>query len=197
MKIINKTHWNTKSIHKLIAETLKRSNKIEGVFKRRKYLEIEIVYSKKRQGDFSKPEHHFTGNATYNGNHMKLRIPRDKIDSRVFARVFDHELYHLRGWHHNKLGVIGGRFLDVKNLEKDNWALEFSITLNEEEPKPNIEKSKSKIDLQLKKYNHVLTLLKDKKSKLKRLQTQINKWTQKRRYYEHILVANGKLKKGN
>jgi len=191
MKIINKTHWDTKSIQRLLAETLKRSNKIEGVFKRRKHLEVEIVYSKR--SNWRNPEHNFTGNATYNGSHMKIRVPREKIDSRVFARVFDHELYHLRGWHHNKLGVIGGRFLNLKNLEKDNLSLEYPIILKNVTTKKL--KIKIKVDLQLKRFEHVLKMLKDRKNKLKRLQKQIQKWTVKKKYYEKILVANGKIKK--
>ena len=188
MKIINKTHWETRPIWKLLTEALKRNEKIEGRFMHRKYLEVEIVYSKKK--NWGQPEQHFTGHATYNGSTMTIRVPREKIDTRVFARVFDHELYHNRGFKHNKLGVIGGRFLNLNTLEKDNWALEYIMTLKE----PKL-KLKPKVDLQLKRYNHVLALLKDKKSNLKRLQNQIKKWTQKRKYYEHILVTNGKIKK--
>ncbi len=115
---------------------------------------------------------------------MTLRVPRGKIDPRLLARVFKHELDHCRGFKHNQMG---GRFLDMGNLEKDNWALNYPIRQKESKVKP-------KPDLQLERYNHVLEMLKAKKSQLKRLQNQIKKWNQKRKYYESILIASGKIK---
>ena len=83
---------------------------------------------------------------------------------------------------------VGGRFLNTNNLEVDKWALEYPIIAKEVKLKP-------KKDLQLKRYENVLKTLKMKMSKLKRLQNQIKKWNQKKRYYEMALVVSGKIKK--
>lgn len=56
-------------------------------------------------------------------------------------------------------------------------------------------KIKPKVNLQLKRYEHVIKMIKRKEKILKRLRNQIKKWNQKRKYYERILVANGKIKK--
>ena len=186
MKIVNRTNWSTRSIWKLLTTALKIDEKIEGKFKERKDLEVLIVYSNKRY--WGAPEHRFSGHAYYYGSWMKIRVPREKIDSRLFARTFWHELYHCRGFRHNQMQSIGGRFLDMKNLEKDDWALEYSIV-------PKKEKSRPKVDLQLKRYECVLETLKIKTSQLKKLQKQIKKWSQKRKYYESALASNGKIKK--
>jgi len=59
---------------------------------------------------------------------------------------------------------------------------------------PHISKEKKpKPDLQLKRYQHVLKMVKQKTKQLKRTQTLLKKWTQKKKYYEKVLVAASKL----
>ena len=187
MKIINKTSWDAKSIKKLLTVALRRNEKIEGRLTQRNYLEVEIVYSRIKHW-LPDPNKSFSGYAYIGGKYMRLRIPKKIVDPRMLARIFDHELYHIRGFRHRQMQGVGGRFLNTNNLEVDKWALEYPIIAKEVKLKP-------KKDLQLKRYENVLKTLKMKMSKLKRLQNQIKKWNQKKRCYEMALVVSGKIKK--
>lgn len=194
MKIINKTNWDTLDLKKVLTRALDEDDKVEGKYGYRSYLEVTISYSKgypswvvKRYQERNKElpvRERYSGNAWVGGTRMVLRVPRGKIDTRLLSRVFKHELDHCRGFKHNQMG---GRYLDTKDLGRDNWALSYPIRQKEArvEPKP---------DLQVRRYEHVLEMLKAKKSQLKRLQNQIKKWNQKRKYYESVLVASGKIK---
>jgi len=55
-------------------------------------------------------------------------------------------------------------------------------------------KAKPREDLQLKRYNRVIEMISQKEKILKRLRNQIKKWSVKKRYYEKVLTATGKLK---
>jgi len=110
---------------------------------------------------------------------------------RVLAWVFIHELFHTLGRRH---GAMIGNYYNkwksgyLSDPEKMNWIDDLPLRKKEI-------KIKLKEDLRLKRYEHVIAMLKDKKSKLKRLQNQIRKWNQKRKYYEQVLIANGKIGK--
>ena len=194
MKVINKTDWNTSDLKRFLVRALNEDDKIEGRYKHRSYLRITIVYSRgwpgwaikhfKEQNKELPIRERYSGSAWVGGTRMTLRVPREKVDPRLFFRAFKHELDHSRGFKHNQMG---GRYLDIKDLERDNWALEYPIRQKEARVKP-------KPDLQLRRYEHVLEMLKAKKSQLKRLRNQIKKWNQKRKYYESVLVASGKIK---
>ena len=192
VKIINKTNWDTNSLKRVLIKALNEDDKVEGKYGYRNGLKITIVYSKgghpdwvvrryKKEGKELSPRELYSGYAWVGGSGMRLRVPREIFNVRRFVKLFIHEMSHIRGIRSHR---AIGRVKD-KDLE---WAKNYSVEQKEVEIKP-------KADLQLKRYEHVLAALKDKKSKLKRLQNQIKKWTQKKRYYEHVLIANGKIKK--
>jgi len=78
-----------------------------------------------------------------------------------------------------------GRWIDIETLwiEDD----EYQIKKKEIRGKP-------REDLQLKRYKHVIEMIKQKEKILKRLRNQIKKWNVKRRYYQRILTTTGKLR---
>ena len=191
MKITNKTNWRTSDLKRILIRALNEDDKVEGLYKHRNCLKIMIVYSKghpswvirsyKEKGRDLPARELYSGYAWLRGNNMRLRIPRETLDVKRFARLFIHEMSHIRGIRlHRAIGTV--------NDEDLKWTENYSAEIEKA-------KVKQKPDLQTKRYNNVLIALKDKKSKLKRLQNQIKKWTQKKRYYEHVLVASGKIEK--
>jgi len=189
--IINKTNWDTLDLKKVLIKALNEDDKVEGGYKYRNCLEVTISYSKghpswvishyKREKKELRPREVYSGNAWVNGTGMRLRVPREKFDVKRFARLFIHEMSHIRGIRsHRAIGTVKDE--DLK------WTKDYSVRQKEVKVKP-------KSDLQVRRYEHVLEMLKAKKSQLKRLQNQIKKWNQKRKYYESVLVASGKIKK--
>ena len=196
MKVINSTEYQTRDLKKVFIECCK--TKLDSW----KNLKVEVSYSKSRW---------ITGKAPYGRRKVEIFLPRNPIDKeyieakwtiprpyaylnfkRVLAWVFIHELHHVLDIRHR--GMIGNYYSHWRfyaaNPEKMNWADDLPLRKKEI-------KAKLKVDLRLKRYEHVLAILKEKKSKLKRLQNQIKKWNQKRKYYESILVASRRIKKGD
>ncbi|GAI43134.1 unnamed protein product, partial [marine sediment metagenome] len=172
MKVINTTEYQTKDLKKIFIECCK--TKLDSW----KNLRVEVNYSKSRW---------ITGEAPYGRRKVEIFLPRNPIDKeyieakwtiprpyaylnfkRVLAWVFIHELHHVLDRHHR--GMIGNYYnhwrFYANNPEKMNWIDDLPLRKKEIKIKP-------KEDLQLKRYEHVLAMLKDKKSKLKRLQNQI------------------------
>lgn len=199
MKVTNKTNWQTSDLKKIFIECCK--TKLDSW----KYLKVEVTYSASRW---------IHGRAGYGGGlrgggNVKIFLPRNPIDKKyidgryteprpyaflnfkqVLAWVFIHELHHVLGKHHREMKdsyYLHWRSY-ARNPEKMSWVDDLQLRKEEVKEKP-------KMDLQTKRYEHVLAALKIKKSKLKRLQNQIKKWTQKRKYYESVLMTNGKIKK--
>lgn len=46
MRIINKTDWKTEDLKKVLTKALNEDDKIEGKYRYRSQLKVEIVYSK-------------------------------------------------------------------------------------------------------------------------------------------------------
>jgi len=192
MKIINKTDWKTEDLKRILTKALNEDDKIEGRYRYRSQLEIEIVYSKGprkwvvesyKRRNLEIPEHWlYSGYAYFNGNLMRLRIPKEKIKKVILAKIFIHEMGHIRGYRHSGMGRWTE--IDVPWIKDD----EYQIRKKEVNKKP-------REDLQLKRYNHVIEMIREKEKILKRLRNQIRKWNQKRKYYERILVASTKIKK--
>jgi len=202
VKIINKTNWQTSDLKKIFIECCK--TKLDSW----KNLKVEVTYSKSR---WIHGEANYGGGLYDRGGRIWIFLPRNPIDKeyidtryhltelkpyayldfkRMLAWVFIHELFHTLGKHHSEMkGNYYYKWRSyVHDPEKMSWA--DSLFLREKEVK-----TKLKIDLQTERYEHALAALKIKKAQLKRLQNQIKKWTQKRNYYEHVLIANGKIKK--
>jgi len=191
MKIINKTNWDTLDLKKVLTKALDEDDKVEGRYEYRSYLEVTISYSKgypswvirhyQKENREIPIRERYSGSAWVNGTRMTLRVPREKFDVKRFARIFIHEMSHIRG-------IRSHRVIGVVKDEDLKWTKDYSVRQEETKVKP-------KTDLQVRRYEHVLEMLKAKKSQLKRLQNQIKKWNQKRKYYESVLIANGKIQK--
>jgi len=191
MKITNKTNWDTLDLKKILTRALDEDDRVEGRYKHRNCLGVTISYSKghpgwvirhyKRKGKELPAREVYSGYAWVNGTNMGLRVPREKFNVKHFVRVFIHEMSHVRGFRsHRTIGTVED--------EELRWTRDYSVNQKEIKVKP-------KPDLQMRRYKRVLEMLKAKKSQLKRLQNQIKKWNQKRKYYENVLVASGKMEK--
>lgn len=189
MKVINKTHWDTSDLKRVLVRALNEDDKVEGKYKYRNCLEITISYSKgwpswvvrhyQKQNKELPIRETYSGSAWVNGSGMTLRVPREKFNVERFARIFIHEMSHIRGIRsHRAIGTVKDEDLE--------WTRNYSVKQKEIKIKPNV-------DLQLKRYNHVIEMIKQKEKILKRLRNQIKKWNTKKRYYEKILTATGKL----
>jgi hypothetical protein len=168
MKIINKTKYDTKDLRKVFTETLKRNEKFEGKLPQKKKL---IVYVKSSRGS-----NHVSGRAPYNGYWIKIFLPKENPSLEQIAAVFDHEVYHLRGYHHNAIG----RFLKPNYKEEFAWAACYPI-------KDKQEKKKVKNNLKEQRYQKVLAKIEEKQKAIKRLQNQLKKYILKKKYYERVL----------
>jgi len=191
MRIINKTDWKTEDLKKILTKALNEDDKIEGKYLYRNQLEIEIVYSKGprrwvvesyKKRNLEMPEHWlYSGYAYYNGSLMRLRVPRKEISKVLLAKIFIHEMGHIRGYKHSSMGG----WIDIEA----SWAKDDKYQIRKKE-----NRKKPREDLQLKRYKHVIEMIKQKGKILKRLRNQIKKWNVKKRYYEKVLTAAGKIK---
>lgn len=137
MKIINKTQYDTKDLKKVFTETLKRNEKFEGKLYQKKRL---VVIVKSNRG-----HKYVTGRAPYNGYCINLFLPKENLPLEELAAVFDHEVYHLRGYHHNAIG----RFLKPTYKEDFAWANCYPIKYQQK-------KKKDKTNLKEQRYQKVL-----------------------------------------
>lgn len=202
MKVTNSTKYLTKDLKRIFIECCKL--KLDSW----KNLKVEVTYNKSR---WITGLAQFGGGLHDSGGKIQIFLPRNFVDKefidtryrftepkpyaylnfkQCLAWVFLHELFHtLNKRHHKMTGGYYAHYRDyASNPEKMSWVNNFPLRQREVQIKP-------KMNLQVKRYEHVLAALKDKKSKLKRLQNQIRKWTQKKLYYEHALTANKKIKK--
>lgn len=190
MKVINKTNWDTNDLKRVLTKALDEDDKVEGKYKYRNYLKITISYSRgwpswaikhyKKQNKVLPVREIYSGSAWVKGTGMTLRVPREKFNVEWFVRIFIHEMSHIRGIRsHRAIGTVKDEDLE--------WTKKYSVTQKEARVKP-------KVDLQLKRYNHVIGMIEQKEKILKRLRNQIKKWNTKKRYYEKILTVAGKIK---
>lgn len=190
MKVINKTNWDNSDLKKILVKALNEDDKVEGKYKYRNCLEITISYSKgypswvvkhyQKQNKELPIREIYSGIAWVNGTEMGLRVPREKFNVERFVRIFIHEMSHIRGIRsHRAIGTVKDEDLE--------WTKNYSVRQKEVRVKP-------KVDLQLKRYNHVIEIIKQKEKIMKRLRNQIKKWNVKKRYYQRVLTAAGKIK---
>lgn len=170
MKLDNKTSWSTRDLKKVLTEALKRDEKVEGKLSQRQRLIVNITAAKKWC---------YSGRAYLNGTWMTLKISGKVLDLHYLVTLFVHELQHIRGYRHKKMSKPNWG-------EKHSWTHSFSV---------GYKQNKLKADLQLKRYNNVLSKISEKTKAIKRLQDSLKKWRQKQRYYERTLVAAGKVAK--
>ncbi len=190
MKVINKTNWDNSDLKKILVKALNEDDKVEGKYKYRNCLEITISYSKgypswvvkhyQKQNKELPIRKRYSGNAWVGGTRMTLRVPREEFNVEHFVEVFIHEMSHVRGIRsHRAIGTVKDEDLE--------WTKNYSVRQKEVRVKP-------KVDLQLKRYNHVIEIIKQKEKIMKRLRNQIKKWNAKKRYYQRVLTSAGKIK---
>lgn len=126
---------------------------------------------------------------TLYSHHCKIRAP-SRITPAYLAGLIDHELRHLYGFRHDKMGTgytTGAMWR--REHEAASWATEAFgwNTLPLAGTKP-----KREIDLVAVRHAAVLDREKSWTSKLKRAQTALRKIRQQRKYYETKLAARGK-----
>ncbi|MCJ7804942.1 hypothetical protein MUP35_04410 [Patescibacteria group bacterium] len=108
------------------------------------------------------------------------------------TKTMVHELYHCYGYKHEDGIMFAPRKkVWVENTYNYDWCSKYPVQYKIEKP----ELIKPKTDIQMKRYLRILDLLKDKQSKIKRLQNQIKKYFSRKHYYEKILVSAGKITK--
>ena len=179
MKIENKTNYLTSDLRKLFTRCVRADEKIEGKLftYRGEKLTVTVTHSKSL--------YRVSGKAVINGYHLWMHLPHNMqhvtINQIVF--IFVHELAHIRGYRHKDINDYVIRQFTDKMLEKDAGMLR-------EKP---AKAPKAKSDIQVQRYEHVLVMVTKKEKQLKRLQKQLTKWTQKRKYYERVLTSAGKL----
>ena len=179
MKIKNKTKWCRKDLKKFFYRCIKEYRK-QSKNEKKTNIRIEVTYSK---------ENGYSGVARLNGTWMKLRLPKKEINNIALAKLFIHEYEHNLGYGHRATTRYWGADDDtlVGIYKIKEWAGEYKINEVVKLPKP-------KEDLQVIRYNQVIRKLEKKQKALKRLQKLIKKWSAKKRYYERMLMAAGKIK---
>ncbi len=186
MHLENLTKWNTEDLRKLCLEAIKR----EGITENRA---ITIVHLRKRLGS------EITGWAFYHVNEVCIRVPKPEVKVSVIKRgsdgratEYELEPYNFSGENcvefvqvlihefcHNK-GILHKDLINYKDIKCD-WAKEFSIRPTE------LEEKIPRVDVQLKRYQQVLSWIKSWEIKKKRAETFLKKLMVKKRYYEKEL----------
>ena len=167
MKVINKTHWRTDQLTKLLHEVAK----LELDPEKKKNIIVTFKYSRGRH----------SGYAYIGGQNAVIRVPKaGPVNVVHLAWVIAHEFAHLRGLRHREMR--GSKYMWAGRHYFD-WAGTYPI-----EKKPAKEKPKA-ADVQDVRYKRVLELKKAWQTKLKRAQTAIKKLNAKQKYYERAFAA--------
>lgn len=171
MKICNHTNYDTRQLRALITRTLREQEKIEGSLRYKKALVVDIRYQR-RNG--------YLGRGAYSGLWMGLYLKRDGIDVHQLTNTIWHESWHLRGYRHRD--CTNNKYSFGKLPANAAWWQEYSVGERAAKPKPPR-------DMQGERYGKIIARLEDKQKRLRRLQNQIKKLAQQRKYYERKLAA--------
>lgn len=177
MRLLNKTKYETRDLHKIFSETYRRHVKAEGRHSEYRGLKIELLHSKGRYSFKS------------NFSRTKMFIPSKDIDAVSLAWLFEYFLYWMRGFR--------GKQLRVMFRSRDEWLWAGGMDEYGQELFPIREKSiasKPKEDVQLKRYNRVKDMISEKVKAIGKLQKQVSKLIKKKKYYEKTMLSSGKLK---
>ena len=210
IQIDNKTDYSTKWLRKLFNRAQKQvERRLRNKHILINRLRVDVVYKKSLSS--------WTGGYAYlRGNYMRIKVirPVDKMKLERWSKenmkilkksreermeyfpkrlvqTFIHELYHCYGYKHSGSTMfLPRKKIWVEKTYNVNWVEKYPVQFKEVKLKPQ----KVKIDIRMKRYLRVIDLLKDKKSKLKRIQNQIKKYMNKKRYYEKTLQPAMKKK---
>jgi hypothetical protein len=143
MKIINRTHFQTNDLRKILTRCANLALKDE----KKRYVTVAVVYGR-RTG--------VSGCAAIGGYRAKLRINKHNPLPADFACVAVHEFRHLNGWTHAWLKAK----YDREDVERYAWAREMSIRVRP--PKKSARPSSHE------KLTHAQQMLTRAQSRLKR-----------------------------
>ena len=174
MQVTNKTRYETRDLRRIFCEVIRRSSKVEGPVERWQIKHLSVTVKT------TKGVGRYKGWATLHGATMFIKLPDEKATPTMTAWLFDHELQHIRGYGHRQMSRNSYRW------EEWEWAKDLPLRMKAEKTKP-VE------DLQLRRYQHVVEMVEQKTKATRRLQGQLKKWTERKKYYEKALAAAGKL----
>ena len=185
MRIKNETDWDTADLRRIFALVLTRWNKIDDrkvPSKRLKHINVVNVRRSWRGPN---------GCAYVNSGSMWIRLPQAREDHRPLkvrelAFLFEHELAHCAGYHHDRMGPLNHWALVSKS---ERYAYVDGFTIRPKAPP----KPKPKPDRQIERYKASVEALARWRTKLKRAQTGMKKYQAKVRRYEKALAADGRL----
>jgi len=195
VRVENKTNYSTRALRSIFCS-------VHGDLPRKlptwRRLTVTIVYAKRMEKWFVEKEDggkelvpmahgptHMTGSASYNGRHMTLRLPRERVDLLWVAKLFHHEILHNFGTRHPDYPAHLGRNFWKTDAEGYRWVIEkhgFEQYLDEVVPE-----SKAKPTIDEKRDERVQRLLQRRKAwvtKLRRAETALKKIDQSLRYYD-------------
>lgn len=184
MKIKNNTKYNTTDLKRLFLACCRQVRTGKDI---RRKLRVEVIDHKRRLSRAS-----YWGDwALMNlGDYMNGEERDTKGWWRAIAWVACHEFLHSKGMSHRKMSFrypYYHSWLQLReNPEKMAWADDYPVRLKEIKIKP-------KIDIQVVRYEKVLSKVKEWESKVKRGQNILKRYTAKKRYYEKALTAAGKI----
>lgn len=196
MKIINKTNYDTKVLRKIFSVALRLNEESEGKYLKKQREEILVTYSIKK--------HKYpSGLATINGSWMKIKIPKDYKDVKIVAWIFEHELYHNRGYRHRKYPKFFKIYPDfdrapnnyLPKIEFEDRYKELNgLNLVEKQEKQQIKtikfkQEKPKQTIREIRYNRVIVKVEEIKRKIRRYENMLKKYEYKKKYYERSLAA--------
>lgn len=175
MKIKNESKWETKDLIRVIKVVCKNV----GTYPK----SMHIVQAR-----------NYGGTAFRLFDRIELRVPKttlkcyglnangvaDLIDSnfreelqpfavKSFAQILTHELHHLQGLGHE----------DMMNYWQIDVSYVDGMTVNPKKEKPKVLR-----DLKTERREHVVEMIADKESRVKRLQNQLKKLYKRKKYYE-------------
>lgn len=178
MKIINRTHWQTRDLKAILVRVA--DDELDRVqFKeRRRKLHVVIKYS--RRGS------RHSGCATIGGAWCWLNIPREEVDPHSFAILCAHELAHNRGLDHDRMrGCARYHWQAGWRTDADYpwaWARAMPVRRKEVREKPVV-------PLLDRRYAHAQSMLARWERKAKACATHLRKWKIKVRRYERRKAA--------
>ena len=178
LEIANTTKWDTSDLRRLFSRCISEIRKVEGRGKNAG-LKVKVMNSTRRK---------LTGRGYIGWYEMTIKIgitvDLSEIEMRQdLARLFIHEFYH----------NLGYRSQDHRYYQND-WTKKWDVRFVEEYPiREAAPVVKPKRDIQMERYEHVLSKVREYDSKIKRYQNLLKKWKKKQKYYENALIAAGKL----
>jgi len=184
MKVINRTHYDTRKLRKIFCEVHNRTAKYEGKLPTWQDLKVEVVYG------------NYTGDAWLKGEprpEIEVRIPKNDASCRWLAMLFDHELLHTYGYDHDRMGPI--RWLNEGILTNYDWIYKFFDKDLVPVGKRKKEKKKAtKLQLQLQRQKKVLKREKEWKKRLEKAEKAwykaeetLEKIKRQKKYYEKVI----------